>query len=48
MLKTTLPLLVLLVGGFWLGPRLILKATDFLLGYPVDWIRVQERGDSRL
>ncbi len=40
MLKTTLPLLALLIGGVWLGPTLILEATDFLLGYPLDGIRV--------
>jgi hypothetical protein len=48
MLKSTLPLLALLAGFVLFGPTLILEATDFLLGYPVDLIRVQEGGNSQL
>ncbi|MGQ9838274.1 MAG: hypothetical protein ACUVRV_09995 [Cyanobacteriota bacterium] len=47
MLKNTLPLLALLAGFVLLGPTLILEATDFILGYPVDFIRVQREGSSR-
>lgn len=44
MLKNTLPLL----AGFVLfNPTLILEATDSILGYPVDFIQVQEGGNSQ-
>lgn len=47
MLKNTLPLLALLAGFVLLGPTLILEATDFILGYPVDLTRVQEGDNSQ-
>ncbi len=47
MLKNTLPLLALLAGFVLFGPSLILEATDLILGYPVDFLRVQGRSSSQ-